>query len=102
MTDPRWDWAEVTALGDQEPRYVKVRCNHLETVPVESLVTGEMLATLCLTCDAQLEAHHRPERGMDESDMAEVDTLICAYEHADTDEKGRIRQRVMDLTDGLF
>jgi hypothetical protein len=51
--DPRWDWVEVTAWGDPEPVYVKGRCNHLEVEPVES-VSGELVARLCLTCDAQL------------------------------------------------
>ncbi len=51
--DPRWEWRDVTALGDLEPRYVKIRCNHLDTVPVD-LLTGQVVARLCLTCDAQL------------------------------------------------
>ena len=53
--DPRWEWHEVTMFGDRERRYIKGRCNHLETVPVEA-VTGEVVAHLCLTCDAQLGA----------------------------------------------
>lgn len=52
--DPRWDWVEITTWGGVESRYVKGRCNHIDTVPVESTVTGERLATLCLMCDAQL------------------------------------------------
>ena len=54
--DPRWEWFDVTVLGDRERRYIKGRCNHLETVPVESMVDGALLARLCLTCDSQLEA----------------------------------------------
>jgi hypothetical protein len=53
--DPRWDWHEVTAIGDRDRRYVKGLCRHLETVPVES-VTGTVVAHLCVTCDSQLEA----------------------------------------------
>lgn len=51
--DPRWDWHEVTQLGDRAPRYLRGRCRHLEAVPVEA-VTGETVAQLCLTCDTQL------------------------------------------------
>ncbi|MGI5286628.1 hypothetical protein ACQEVF_25270 [Nonomuraea polychroma] len=32
------------------------QCDHVTTVPVESAVTGEILAALCLCCDAQLPA----------------------------------------------
>jgi hypothetical protein len=52
--DPRWEWYDVTMVGDIERRYVKGRCNHLETVPVDLMVTGEPVARLCVTCDAQL------------------------------------------------
>ena len=51
--DPRWDWIEVPELGSAEPRYIKGRCHHLEVVPVKS-VTGDEVARLCRTCDAQL------------------------------------------------
>ena len=51
--DPRWDWHEVTAIGDRERQYVKGLCRHLETVPVES-AAGEVVAQLCRTCDTQL------------------------------------------------
>ncbi|MGP4092973.1 hypothetical protein [Nonomuraea sp. KM90] len=33
-----------------------MRCAHAEAVPVESVVTGEVLAALCPDCDAQLPA----------------------------------------------
>lgn len=52
--DPRWEWVEVTRLGDPQRRYVKGYCNHLEVVPVES--GGDLVAILCLTCDTQLPA----------------------------------------------
>lgn len=54
--DPRWDWIEVTYFGEVGVRYVKGQCNHLDVVPVESVVDGEVLvlAQLCLTCDQQL------------------------------------------------
>jgi hypothetical protein len=55
--DPRWRWADVTRLQDRHPRFVKVCCNHLEVVPVES--GDEVVAHLCLTCDAQLPAEWR-------------------------------------------
>ncbi len=50
--DPHWEWYEVRAFGDSEPRWVKGYCNHLDVVPVES--SGQIVARLCLTCDAQL------------------------------------------------
>jgi hypothetical protein len=56
--DPRWQWHDVTTLGDRDRRYVKGRCNHLDVVPVES--SGETVAHLCLTCDAQLPQEWRP------------------------------------------
>lgn len=31
-------------------------CPHREPVPVESIVTGEVVAALCVECDAQLPA----------------------------------------------
>lgn len=52
--DPRWEWMEFRRMGDAHPTYRKVRCNHLEVVPVES--GGETVAHLCLTCDQQLPA----------------------------------------------
>ncbi len=51
--DPRWDWVEVHNIGRVEPHYVPGRCNHLELEPVTS-VSGEVVAQLCRTCDAQL------------------------------------------------
>ncbi|MEV0993435.1 hypothetical protein [Nonomuraea sp. NPDC050202] len=33
-----------------------VRCDHAQAVPVESVVTGEILAALCPGCDQQLPA----------------------------------------------
>lgn len=53
--DPHWEWHEVTTIGDTERRYIKGYCKHLETVPVELTMTGELVARLCLTCDAQLD-----------------------------------------------
>ena len=55
--DPRWDWVDVRSFGDPGPVWVKIRCRHSEVVPVDS-VTGEQVARLCLTCDAQLPAAH--------------------------------------------
>jgi hypothetical protein len=52
--DPRWDWIEVSTWGDPGPLYVKGACRHVDVVPVESVVDGQVLAQLCLTCDAQL------------------------------------------------
>jgi len=52
--DPRWEWCEVRRLCDEQPTYIKGRCNHLEVEPVVS--AGETVAHLCLTCDEQLPA----------------------------------------------
>jgi len=54
--DPRWDWIDVTAIGDRGPRYIRGMCRHTEVEPVKSSVTGKVVARLCLTCDTQLEA----------------------------------------------
>jgi hypothetical protein len=51
--DPNWEWFEVTAVGDPAPVWVKGRCMHLRTVPVDTL-DGTIVAQLCRTCDAQL------------------------------------------------
>jgi hypothetical protein len=56
--DPRWDWIEAPMLGEPGPIYIRGRCNHLETVPVES--GGEVVAHLCTTCDTQLPEEWRP------------------------------------------
>lgn len=51
--DPNWEWVEIQYFGERDPVYVRGRCNHLETEPVTT-VTGEPVAQLCITCDAQL------------------------------------------------
>ena len=56
--DPRWEWLEVTRLGDRERRYMRGRCRHIDVVPVES--GGVVVAHLCLTCDAQLHEEWQP------------------------------------------
>lgn len=53
--DPHWEWAEIGIVGEVAVHYVKVRCLHLETVPVD-LLSGEVIAQLCLTCDTPLPA----------------------------------------------
>jgi len=53
--DPRWEWLRVERLGMPD-EWIKIRCLHAEVIPVESIVTGETLAHLCLTCDEQLPA----------------------------------------------
>jgi hypothetical protein len=53
--DPRWEWIDVSSLG-QQPGTTIIRgaCKHLERHLVTSIVTAEVLAQLCATCDAQL------------------------------------------------
>jgi hypothetical protein len=59
--DPRWDWVEERVLCRAEPTYVRGRCNHLEVIPVESVLDeDDVVAHLCLTCDQQLPAEWRP------------------------------------------
>jgi hypothetical protein len=52
--DPRWEWYLLERLGMPD-EYIRLRCLHSEVVPVE-LVTGELAALLCITCDRQLPA----------------------------------------------
>lgn len=53
--DPRWDWLETTPFGSAQPEYLKGHCRHLATEVVDIVsVTGETVARLCQTCDAQL------------------------------------------------
>lgn len=52
--DPRWEWADVSTY-DNPDQYIKTRCLHIDCTTVRSL-SGDTVALLCLTCDAQLEA----------------------------------------------
>jgi len=52
--DPHWNWFEITALGDPCARWLRGPCRHLDVHLVTSTMTGEPLAQLCATCDAQL------------------------------------------------
>lgn len=52
--DPRWEWLEVAEFGQRDPTYIRGRCRHLDTVPVQTIVDHVVVAQLCLTCDAQL------------------------------------------------
>lgn len=56
--DPRWEWVDVATLSDPGPVYVKAKCRHLEVAPVATF-DGDVVAHLCLTCDAQLSAEWR-------------------------------------------
>lgn len=51
LLDPRWEWEDIY-VGDQYVKSVKIQCNHLTPVPVES--GGEVVSHLCPDCDAQL------------------------------------------------
>ena len=60
--DPRYEWIEVASLGSPEIRLIRGMrkpCEHPSVVDVESVVTGETLARLCLACDTQLSAEWR-------------------------------------------
>lgn len=54
--DGRWEWHEVCTFDGTVVRHIRGRCLHRDLEPVKSVVTGEVLAQLCLTCDAQLPA----------------------------------------------
>src|SRR5258708_4590488 len=78
--DPRWEWHRSQALGMPD-RYIKGRCNHLDTEPVLDL-TGEHVAQLCRTCDTQLPAARPPStststREAGESAQAFKWRLLC-------------------------
>lgn len=61
--DPRWEWAELHVPESAAAvAWIRVACRHLETVPVQ-LVTGEVVARLCLTCDGQLPPPVEPIHG---------------------------------------
>jgi hypothetical protein len=51
--DPHWEWCEVTTVTDREPVYVKTRCKHREKADVTLVLTGDLVARLCLTCDVK-------------------------------------------------
>ena len=53
--DPRWEWHLIQRLGMAD-EYLRGRCLHTEIIPVESSVTGHVVAQLCRTCDTQFPA----------------------------------------------
>lgn len=57
--DPRWEWVECPAMG-MPTEWVRGECRHLETVDVDGVVTGEVLARICLTCSRQLPPSRIP------------------------------------------
>lgn len=80
VLDDRWEWIEERTFGSPEPQYVRGRCRHREVVPVESLgVLGpvEVVAHLCLTCDAQLPAEWLPDLDFTSPTTAELDAGIA-------------------------
>jgi hypothetical protein len=55
LSDPRWEWIDVSSLSDLPgTKFIRGACKHLELHEVTSVVTGEAVAQLCGTCDAQL------------------------------------------------
>lgn len=62
--DPRWEWIYV-GTHDDPNRWIKGRCNHLNTVPVmqSAPLGGAVVAHLCADCDAQLPAGWRYVEG---------------------------------------
>lgn len=58
--DTRWEWVNVQGLGDSGPVWIQGQCRHVDLVSVDSCVTGQQLARLCLTCDRQLPPRVMP------------------------------------------
>jgi hypothetical protein len=60
--DPEWEYDAIMVAGEIDPvGWVRTACRHSRVVPV---TTGqgedeELVAQLCLTCDAQLPADWR-------------------------------------------
>lgn len=53
------EWIEIRTLcGDSH--FVRGACLHDDRVPVEAAITGEIVAQLCTSCDAQLPADWAP------------------------------------------
>lgn len=60
MPESPWEWIELRTLCG-EVDYVKGRCKHLAITPVDLILTGEVVAQLCLNCNTQLPAEWQPE-----------------------------------------
>lgn len=59
--DPRFEWVEITTWGGPE-QWIRGGCNHLTPEPVISAWPDEQLvAWLCVDCDAQLPSYFRPD-----------------------------------------
>jgi hypothetical protein len=59
--DPRSEWVEITTFGAEE-EWIKGRCVHFDPVAVITVWPDEQLvAWLCVDCDAQLPASFRPD-----------------------------------------
>lgn len=56
--EPEFKYIELRGLGERIHRSLGF-CQHANVVPVESLV-GDLVARLCIDCDAQLPATWRP------------------------------------------
>lgn len=56
---------ELVASGAHPDFNVQAYCPHLDTVPVDLAASGEIVATLCVDCDAQLPARPPPTRSED-------------------------------------
>ena len=57
--DPRYEWIETTPFGKAQSEFIAGMCKHLmsERVDVWTYVNEiphEKVASLCMTCDAQL------------------------------------------------
>lgn len=60
MRDPRWNWVDVTRLGQNptRPEYVKGACRHTELEPVGGTVAAPLYQ--CGTCEAYLRTEPAP------------------------------------------
>lgn len=101
--DSRWEWHRTQAFGMRD-RYVRSRCKHLEVVPVDSIVTGETLAWLCVTCDEQLA--QRPESAyctFTNAEQQRFDSLAAQYDvTSDAGKRAVIRAELKALVDRRY
>lgn len=98
--DPNWEWIEVRSIG-MPARFIKGPCRHLSVVPVESIVTGDTLAWLCVNCDQQLA--QRPESAycsFTNAEQQRFELLAARYDTtSDPDRRFAIMAELKALSD---
>lgn len=77
--DPRFEWVDISThvLGTE---WIRGECNHLTPEPVITVWPDEQLvAWLCVDCDAQLPANYRPNLSGDQAYEDECDRRRMLY-----------------------